>query len=189
MKRYFLEEALRSGAILGLVLTLSMIVERELLLSGSLELLIVLAAEWLAMAVVHYWLLFRYTKRFRSGLFPEDGFSYLLGYGFVLTMSAVAGVIVGAVKVVYLYLVMGYDHYMDRVVGMMRAWAQRCLVESPELAPEVAELEKSLPRMYELPQPQWFESMWSSMVVTLLFGVVAGAVIAIHFHKRPYEIR
>ncbi len=189
MKRYFLEEALRSGAILGSVLALSMIVERELLLSGSLELLIVLAAEWLVMAVVHYWLLFRYTRRFRSGLFPEDGFSYLLGHGFVLTMSAVAGVIVGAVKVVYLFLLMGYDHYVDRVVEMFRAWGQRCLAEAPELAPEVAELEATLPQMYELPQPQWFESLWSSMVVTLLFGVIAGAFIAIHFHKRPYEIR
>lgn len=96
MKRYFLEEALRSGAILGLVLALSMIVERELLLSGSMELLVVLAAEWVVMIVVHYWLLFRYTKRFRSGLFPKDGFSYLLGHGFVLAMSAVAGVIAEA---------------------------------------------------------------------------------------------
>lgn len=39
MERYFWEEVGRSGALLGLVLALSMIVERELLLSGSLELL------------------------------------------------------------------------------------------------------------------------------------------------------
>lgn len=189
MERYFWEEVGRSGALLGLVLALSMIVERELLLSGSLELLFVLAAEWLIMAVVHYCLLFRYTKRLRSGYFPEEGFSYLKGYGFVMAVSTLAGAIVGGVKVLYLHLLLGYDRYVDRVVGMMRAWGQRCQAEAPELASEVAELEELLPRMYELPQPQWFESLWSSMVVTLLFGALAGVFIAVHFYKRPYEIR
>ena len=107
-KNNFWNEAAKCGAVIGLILAVSSVLENSVFFTSGTGFLYLMLLEFFAVAAVHYYLLHRYTRR-RSQLYTADeGFSFGQGYGFLLAVSGFAGIIVGVVQAVYLHLIVGY---------------------------------------------------------------------------------
>ena len=87
-KNSFWNNAARQGAILGAVLAASSVLENMMMLSGRLALYALLTVETIAVIVLHYYLLHRYTRQ-RAALYTtEEGFTFGQGYGYLLPCRA-----------------------------------------------------------------------------------------------------
>ena len=75
--RGFWSDTLRGGAWLGLLMGLSAVLETYgMFLSGSEGALLLVMFEWLAVAVVFVWMLYRLARRRAERCAPELGFAY-----------------------------------------------------------------------------------------------------------------
>jgi len=107
-RKTFWNEAAKWGVIVGLLLSVSFVVENLITVSGKMWLYYLMMLEWIGVVVLHFWLLLRFAQN-RSRLYGAAvGFTFGQGYGAVMTVSAFAGVIVGVVQEVYLHLIVGY---------------------------------------------------------------------------------
>lgn len=157
-KNSFWNNAARQGAILGAVLAVSSVLENMMMLSGRLTLYALLTVETIAVIVLHYYLLHRYTRQ-RAALYTaEEGFTFGQGYGYLLAVSGFAGVIVGIVQYLYLHVIVGYGNYVDRMV-------------EPLMSQTLAQLQSA-------PEPTVLATVWSGIFSSLLFGAFFGLIIA-----------
>ncbi|MBE6182513.1 MAG: DUF4199 domain-containing protein [Rikenellaceae bacterium] len=171
----FWNDAARYGAILGLLLGLSNLFETWVALSGRLSLYYLMSIEWIAVVVLHYYLLHRYTRQ-RSMLYPKEvGFTFGQGYGFLLTISGFAGFIVGIIQTVYLHLVLGYSNYIDRIVTAITELVANNGEVSASMEPI---LTQSIERLQTAPTPSIIAGVWGGIFSTLLFGAIYGLIIA-----------
>ena len=97
-KTKFWKDVAKYGAIIGALLAVSFMLETRLQISASFGLY---AIEWIAVVVLHYYLLHRFTRRYSMMYTAEEGFSFGQGYAYILSVSTVAGLIVGIVQYLY----------------------------------------------------------------------------------------
>lgn len=171
----FWNDAARYGAILGGILGLSNLFETWVTLSGSLTLYTWMMLEWIAVVVLHYYLLHRYTRQ-RSQLSPQEvGFTFGQGYGFLLAVSGFAGFIVGIIQTVYLHLILGYSNYIDRMVTAITEMVARSggIPASMETV-----FSQSIEQLQTAPTPSIFAGVWGGIFSTVLFGAIFGLIIA-----------
>lgn len=167
--------AAKQGAVLGVLLALSMLFESYTTLSGKLGLMSLMVAEWIAVVVLHYYLLHRYTKQFSRTFSADEGFSFGKGYGYLMIVSAFAGVIVGVVQAVYLHLIIGYPAYIERVI----ASTQQLLAMGGQTSASMQSLmAQSFAQLQNQPIPSVLSTVWGGLSNTLLFAVVFGLIIA-----------
>ena len=75
-QKRFWSVAATQGGVIGLVLAASMFFETYASLSGSVGLMGLMLVEWIAVVVLHYWLLNRYTKQYAAQFSAEEGFPF-----------------------------------------------------------------------------------------------------------------
>ena len=188
-KSQFWNETARKGAVLGVVLALSTIFELWVSISGKHALMLPMTVEWIAVVVLHYYLLNRYTKQYSLGFSAEEGFTFWQGYGYQMILSAFAGVIVGVVQASVLHGVIvgvvqasvlhgviGYSNYIDRVL----ASTQQIIAASG--TPMNASMQTMLMQTFEQVEqaqiPSVLSTAWGGVVNSLLFGALFGLIIA-----------
>ena len=72
-KTNFWKDVAKYGAIIGALLAVSFMLETRLQISASFGLY---AIEWIAVVVLHYYLLHRFTRRYSMMYTAEEGFSF-----------------------------------------------------------------------------------------------------------------
>lgn len=175
----FWKNTLRGGAIVGVLLAVSFMLETRMMLSGSFGLY---ALEWFIAAGLHFYLLYRFTRSYSASFSTEEGFGFGRGYGAVLMMSVVAGVIVGAVQYLYLHLFIGYDHYTARIAdAMTQAFSSGGNVPA-QLAPMLAQVVEQLESATE---PSFFATVWGGVFSSLMFGLLFGLIVAGILSRAP----
>ena len=182
-KRSFWNEAARWGLVIGALLALSFIVEELMTTSGRTGLYALMLVEWIAVASLHFWLLLRFVRSRAALCSAEEGFTFGQGYGCVMGVSLLAGVIVGVVQAVYLHLILGYQNYVERMIASL----------SSMLAQNGAAMSKSFEglfaQMFEqlrtAPVPSVLESVWNGVFSALLFGAFFGLIIAAIVARAP----
>ena len=70
-KNNFWNEAAKCGAVIGLILAVSSVLENSVFFTSGTGFLYLMLLEFFAVAAVHYYLLHRYTRR-RSQLYTAD---------------------------------------------------------------------------------------------------------------------
>lgn len=165
----------RQGAVLGIILAASSIFEWEAALSGKLGLMGLMCLEWIAVVVLHYYLLNRYTKQYGAAFSAEEGFPFWRAYGYLLNVSLFAGVVVGAVQALYLHAIVGYSNYMARYVEMMKGLIAQMSSGGQQMA---AILRQTMEQMQQAEAPSIISTAFSGMWSVVLFGVVFGLIIA-----------
>lgn len=115
-KTNFWKDVAKYGAIIGALLAVSFMLETRLQISASFGLY---AIEWIAVVVLHYYLLHRFTRRYSMMYTAEEGFSFGQGYAYILSVSTVAGLIVGIVQYLYLHFFIGYANYTERTTAAL----------------------------------------------------------------------
>jgi len=174
-KNSFWNNAARQGAILGAVLAVSSVLENMMMLSGRLTLYALLTVETIAVIVLHYYLLHRYTRQ-RAALYTaEEGFTFGQGYGYLLAVSGFAGVIVGIVQYLYLHVIVGYANYVDHVVASVTETLAASGGMSASMEPLMSQ---TLAQLQSAPEPSVLSTVWSGIFSSLLFGAFFGLIIA-----------
>ncbi len=172
MKKSFWSDAARCGAYVGLLLAASSVVENLLMLSGKMGLYAVLIVEWLSVVALHFYLLLRFTRQ-RSMLYSVDeGFTFGQGYGYTVAMSLLGGLILGAVNYIFIHLVLGYEHYVEKIAGVMSQFA--AMGGSKSAAPMMAVIEQ----LQATPEPSLLATVWGGVWSSLLFGAIFGLIVA-----------
>lgn len=121
-KTNFWKDVAKYGAIIGALLAVSFMLETRLQISASFGLY---AIEWIAVVVLHYYLLHRFTRRYSMMYTAEEGFSFGQGYAYILSVSTVAGLIVGIVQYLYMHFFIGYANYTERTTAALSDYIGR----------------------------------------------------------------
>lgn len=172
----FWNETAKQGAVLGALLALSALFELWVSISGKSSMVWPMTVEWIAVVVLHYYLLHRYTKQYSLGFSDEVGFTFWQGYSYQMLISAFAGVIVGVVQAIVLHGVIGYSNYIERVL----ASTQQIIAASG--APMNSSMQTLLMQTFEQVEqaqvPSVLSTAWGGVVNTLLFSALFGLIIA-----------
>ncbi len=179
----FWNDAAKCGAVLGVLLAASTLFETYAFPAGRGAFRGLMVLEFVAVAVLHYVLLHRYTKRYGFRCYPvEEGFPFSKAYGYILLLSAFAGVIVGAVQAINLHVVIGYETYMQRYLAAMQEYLAQAGGVSASMEPMVAQLFAKLKAAEE---PSLLQTFWGSLWSSLLYGIVFGLIIAGVLSRAP----
>lgn len=179
-KRFWSVAASEGGGI-GLILAASMFFETYASLSGSVGLMGLMLVEWIAVVVLHYWLLNRYTKQYAAQFSAEEGFPFFRGYGYVLVLSLFAGVILGLAQALYLHGVMGYGAYIEQYASALK----ELLASSPASSQMEPMLKQMFTQLEAAPVPSVLQTAWGGVTNSILFGGFFGLIIAAVQSRRP----
>lgn len=179
----FWNDAAKCGAVLGVLLAASTLFETYAVLAGSGTLMGLMVLEFVAVVVLHYVLLHRYTKRYGFSCYPvEEGFPFSKAYGYILLLSAFAGVIVGVVQAINLHAVIGYEAYMERYLAAMQDYLAQSGNVSTSMEPMMAQL---FAKLKAAEAPSLLQTFWGSLWSSLLYGLVFGLIIAGVLSRAP----
>lgn len=190
MNRNFWSDVLRSGAILGGVMSLSYIFERYLLAFSDMALLkasAIYSLEWLVACVVFVWMLARFTRR-RAEAMPAEitvTYSYLLSY--ILLTSMLSGVLVGVADTLYISA-MGYDLYISGLVGRIEQ-LQQLYLDMGISASEMTIFEQYANQLRYVEQPSMMLTVLGKLQTYAIMGCIPGFIIASVNSRRVRRMR
>ena len=190
MNRYFWSDVLRSGAILGGVMSLSYIFERYLLAFSDMALLkasTIYSLEWLVACIAFVWMLARFTRR-RAEAMPAEvtvTYSYLLSY--VLLASMLSGVLVGVADTLYISA-MGYDLYISGLVGRIEQ-LQQLYLDMGISASEMTIFEQYANQLRYVEQPSMMLTVLGKLQTYAIMGCIPGFIIASVNSRRVRRMR
>lgn len=186
----FWSDVLRSGAILGGVMSLSYIFERYLLAFSDMALLkasAIYSLEWLVACVVFVWMLARFTRR-RAEALPSEitvTYSYLLSY--ILLTSMLSGVLVGVADTLYISA-MGYDLYISGLVGRIEQ-LQQLYLDMGISASEMTIFEQYANQLRYVEQPSMMLTVLGKLQTYAIMGCIPGFIIASVNSRRVRRMR
>lgn len=190
MNRDFWSDVLRSGAILGGVMSLSYIFERYLLAFSDMALLkasTIYSLEWLVACIAFVWMLARFTRR-RAEAMPAEvtvTYSYLLSY--VLLASMLSGVLVGVADTLYISA-MGYDLYISGLVGRIEQ-LQQLYLDMGISASEMTIFEQYANQLRYVEQPSMMLTVLGKLQTYAIMGCIPGFIIASVNSRRVRRMR
>lgn len=182
----FFYDVLRSGAIVGVVMALSRIFERYQLVFRDADIASISVAylfEWFIAVVIFIWLLYRFTRRRAEACDPAVGFSYGQALSYILLVSMLAGIIVGAADTIYIGA-MGYENYVD---GLLRRIAEMrdIYIEAGYSPTDVAIFNDMAHEIRTSEPPSMFANVFSAFDSYILFGGLPGLIIAAFVRRSP----
>ena len=190
-----IKDILTKGAILGCVMLISHIAELMMLLyGGSLMWFGIMFIEWIAVATLFIYLLYRYTRHYtglvyrmqiKQGRVPQ--FSYLNGLCYIVAVSTLAGVIIGIGDYVFHNAIIGHEVYIKRSMEIMVNLLNGLGVspDAPAVHEQITEFNKTI---QELPNPSLFETVYNSMFnYMIISGLMLGSIIAIFTKRSPKD--
>ena len=186
--RDFWYDVLRSGAILGVVMALSRIVEMYLLAYSSLDMgsmSMWFLLEWVVAAVIFVWLLVRMSKRRAAATDPKYGYSYSMALAYILMISMLAGIMVGVADTLFIG-VMGYDAYIDGMIGRIEEIRQ--LYVSMNITSVDADFSAMISALRSAERPSMMSAVFSMFNSYVLVGGVVGLVVAGVVCRKPQII-
>lgn len=173
-QKSFRTVAATQGGVIGLVLAASMCFETYTTLSGRVGLMGLMLVEWVAVVILHYWLLNRYTKQYAAQFPAEEGVPFYRVYGYVLLLSLCAGVIVGLAQAIYVHGVLGYSAYIEQYADALK----QLLSQSPASSQMEPMLKQMFAQLEAAPVPSVLQTAWSGVTGSILFGGFFGLIIA-----------
>lgn len=185
INRDFWYDVLRSGAILGVVMALSHIAELYLLAFSSIDIAtmsIYFSLEWLVAVGIFIWLIVRFSKRRAAAMDPKYGYSYSVALSYILMISMLAGVIVGATNTIFIGT-MGYDIYIDGMVG--RVEEMRALYAEMDINTLDSSFNEMVEGLRSSEQPSMLGAIFSTFNSYLFTGGLLGLIVAAFVRRKP----
>lgn len=178
----FGNEVLSKGAILGVLMLASNLVEQSAMIyGGTIGWMSFVGVESIAVTVVYIWLLYRFAKNYSLAVYESRRdpkyFSYGEGLGYVVSVAVLAGVIVAAGGYLFRHFAIGYDNYIAGYMQMM----QNVLASSQIPASMESVYEQLFSQLESQSEPSLiktvFSGAWSYLFSGLLLGLIIAAVI------------
>jgi hypothetical protein len=182
----FLNKVTLYGAILGFVMLASHIFEQcAVVYGGSVSWYSAMGIEYLVAAVVYIWMLYRFAKSYSLEVLSEQGevkmFSFGAGYGFIISVSSLSGVIVGLGRYILHNLVIGHSEYTKAMISSL----QSILKANPETASMMSTYNQIFAQMSSQPEPTIFQTIFSSVWGYFISAVFVGLIIAAMIKVEP----
>lgn len=180
MQQKFWNLIAKYSVILGAILGLSTILESTMSFSGDYTIYMLLIVEWIAVFVLHLYLLHWFTKRYSKSFSIEEGFGFGMGYRFVLYISAFAGIILGLVNYIHIYTIVGYHNSISKLIVA----AESMLTQYKEILshtmeePAIDWLINYMMLLENQPEPSILSVVWAGMLGGIIFGAIYGLIIA-----------
>ena len=179
MNREFWSDVLRSGAILGGVMSISYIFERYILAFSDMALLkasALYSLEWIVACVVFVWMLVRFTRARANAVEPAAAatYSYLLSY--VLLVSMLSGVLVGVADSLFASF-MGYDSYMMGLIGRIEQ-LQQMYADMGISSSDMAIFDQFAQQLRYVEQPSMLMTVFGKLQTYAIMGCIPGFIIA-----------
>ena len=168
----FWYDVMRSGAILGIIMAASRIVERYVLFYSDMELAtasFLYLGESILACVVFIWLLVRFSRRRALQSDSRLGFSYGMALSYIILVSMFTGIIVGVGDTLFTSL-MGYDGYVAGTISRLN---------------EVKIFDDVVHAVRTATQPTMLQSVFSSFSNYILYGALPGFIIAASVKRNP----
>lgn len=173
MKSVFWNLISKYGAILGVILALSSVAEPMMITAGYIY---SGAFVWVAVFVLHLYLLHRFTKQYSNSFSKDDGFSFGTGYGFIVLVSLFAGIIVGLANYIYTNIIIGYENQVDSMIATMEKILSMNEGSMPaSIEPMFYQYVNELQNVVE---PSIIDTVWGGALGGAFFGAIFGLVIA-----------
>lgn len=177
MNNNFWNDALRSGAILGLVMGLSRIFESyQLYLSDMQGVTTLIVLEWLFAAALFVYLLYRFAKQRSMRFSQKEGYSYGQAMSYLLIVSMLTGVIVGVMEYLFTEFV-GYDAIVAGYISLIDEY--RTMVASAGVpASSMGVLEQLKGTIRDSQEPTILNNVFSALNLYFMTGGVVSLVIS-----------
>ncbi|MBR5205669.1 MAG: DUF4199 domain-containing protein [Alistipes sp.] len=181
----FWQDVLRSGALLGVVMSFSLIVEQYIMVCSPLSLAMgsfIYFVEWCSVAVIFVAALYRLTRRRAKESDPQVGYGYAQALSYILLISALTGVVVGVVHMLFISVI-GYDGYVE---GMLhRIDEMRSMMLASGGGSYNALFEQMVSGLRSAEQPTIIDYVILSANNYILCGGVVGLIIAGFVRREP----
>ena len=182
----FLNHMLSKGAILGLVMLISHIAEQSALIYGATTTwTTIMGIEMVIAFVVYIILLRRFTKSYASLVLAErkdlPHFSYLNGLSYAISISALAGVIVGLGGFMFRHFIIGHEAYIAGYTALL----QNALAGSQIPASMASTYEQIFEQIKNAPEPTLFSMILGSIWNYMLSGLIIGLFVAASTKRNP----
>ncbi len=177
-----INSAAKWGLLLGVVYSVSKVYEMGVTAGGDVTDFAILSAEWVAMIVFGFYVLYRANKVHSRLTPPEVEYGFRAVINYTILIVAFAGVISGIASHIYIENVVGgYDVYAQMSVDTInRIYSD--LDSSTNIAPLLEEIEKGIPTLSENP-PSILSTVMSTVANYIAVGFF-GAIVVTFFVRR-----
>lgn len=177
MNNNFWNDALRSGAILGLVMGASRIFETyEIFLSDKRGVPTIVVIEWLLAAILFVYLLYRFAKQRSLRFSAKEGYSYGQSMSYLLLVSMLTGIIVGVMDNIFTRSV-GYENIVAGYMSLIDEYREMVSMAGVP-ASSMQILEQLKATMRESVQPTILNNVFSGLNLYFMLGGVVSLVIS-----------
>lgn len=184
-KNIFWNSVMVNSAILGVIMLASHIFEQCAVVYGkSMGWLSFMGFEMLASMVLFVWLLYRFAKKYSEQVMQSQSikmFSYGSAFGYIFTLSAMSGVIVGLGRYILHNVIIGHKAYTEGMIATM----QSVLKANPETAAMMDSYNQLFAQLAVQPGPTIINTVVSAIWGYMFWGVVVGLIIAAFVKKEP----
>lgn len=182
----FGNEVLSKGAVLGVLMLASSIVEQSAMIyGGTMGWVSFVGLEALVVTVAYIWLLCRFTKNYSLAVYESRRdpkyFSYGEGLGYVVAVAALAGVIVALGGYLFRHFAIGYDNYIAGYMQMM----QNVLSAGDIPASMEGMYEQMFSQLESKSEPSLFSTVISGVWSYCFSGLILGLIIAAVTRRAP----
>lgn len=182
MKKEYWNDIASKGAVLGVIMMASHILEQTCIMHSSLGGLALIGVETIAVIVLYIYLLYRFAKG-AAAKFGDNvlGFPYGQALLYTIYVSVFAGIIVGFGGYIYLHYIVGYEHYIEQMIDNM----QQILYASGTSSLAMRRYDDMLAALAEQAEPGVISTIISSVCSYAFWGLIIGLFIAGGVKREP----
>ncbi len=182
----FGNEVLSKGAVLGVLMLASNLVEQSAMIyGGTIGWMSFVGLESIVITIVYIWLLCRFAKQYSIAVYESRRdpkyFSYGEGLAYVVSVAVLAGVIVALGGYMFRHFVIGYDNYIAGYMQMM----QNVLSSSQIPASMESVYEQLFSQLESQSEPSLIKTVFSGAWSYLFSGFILGLIIAAVTKRAP----
>lgn len=177
---------LRTGAMFGLLMSVSHIFEHYVLIFSDLDLTtasMVYFFEWIASAAIYVWLLWRSARRVANSIDRRVGLSFGLAWSYIIIISILVGIIIGVANTLFVSY-MGYDSFVDGMLERLNQTRELMLATGVENIDDELFVEMRA-AVQSAEQPSIFSNILGSMNSYIFTGGIIGLIIAAFVRRKP----
>ena len=145
----------------------------------------IMGAEMIAVAVLYVWMLYKFAKQYSLSVMEAQGevkmFNYGRGFSYIVSVSALSGVIVGLGRYIMHSIVIGHQRYLEAMVSSMQA----IISTSSESSTLMSSYEPMLKQMMTQPEPGILTTVLSSVWSYMFWGMIVALFIAAKIKHEP----
>jgi hypothetical protein len=186
----FLNKALKYGAIIGLIMSISFIYENYVMWYSNVPIVnacILYFVEWLIVVCIYVWLIYRFTKSYSRNFTPEMGFSFSQGLAFSLALTMLASIIVGVTATIF-QSIMGYDDFVQGYIGRIDELVQLIKENSATDVEMPADFEEMRDGVRAMEQPSMLSNIYATMSNYVFMGFIICSIVSLIVRRRAVYI-